>query len=57
MYSETSQTSKMGRFTNWVNGINLLTIFAKRSILHVWQGSEYASRVYVACNIIERHFR
>ena len=26
-----------------VNGLQRLTIFAKHSILNVWQGSEYAS--------------
>ena len=26
-----------------VNGFQLLTIFTKRSILDVWQGSKYAS--------------
>ena len=30
-------------FVEIVNGLKPLTIFAKRSILNVWQGSEYAS--------------
>ena len=33
----------MERFAKVVNGWKLLIIFAKRSILDVWQGSEYAS--------------
>ena len=37
MYSVPCQTSKMER------RFSPLTIFAKRSILDVWQGSEYAS--------------
>ena len=36
-YSEPCQTSKMELFKKIVN------IFAKRSILDVWQGSKYAS--------------
>ena len=42
-YSEKYQTSKMERFVKTVNGVKLLIIFAKRSILDVWQGCEYAS--------------
>ena len=38
MYSELSKTSKMELFTNIVNYIQLLTIFAKRSTLVVSQG-------------------
>lgn len=37
------QTSKKEFFAKIVNAWNLLTIFAKRSILGVWQVSEYAS--------------
>ena len=33
------------RFEKIVNGLKPLTIFAKRSILDVWQGSGYASGV------------
>ena len=40
-HSESSQTSKMERFAKIVNG---LTIFAKRSVLDVGQGSECACR-------------
>ena len=42
-YSEHCQTSRMERFMKIVNGQKPLTIFAKCSILNVWQGSEYAS--------------
>ena len=40
---EPCQTSKTEHFATRVNGWKLLTIFAKSSILDVWQGSEYAS--------------
>ena len=30
-----------------VNGLKLLIIFAKRSILDVWQGSKYTSTVFL----------
>ena len=40
-YVEPCQTSKMEHFAR-VNGWKLLTIFAKSSILDVWQDSEYA---------------
>ena len=33
----------MERFEKIVEGFEPLTIFAKRSILNVWQGSEYGS--------------
>ena len=39
-YSELCQTSKMERFVELSNDIYLLTIFSKRSILDVWQGSK-----------------
>ena len=42
-YSEPCQTSKVEIFAKIVNGFCQLTIFSKRSILDVWQGSEYAS--------------
>ena len=35
----------MERFAKIVNGYQLLTIFTKRSILDIWQGSEYASSI------------
>ena len=37
----------MGRFAKIDNGFYLLTIFSKRSILHVWQGSKYTSGEYI----------
>ena len=40
-YSEPCQTSKMEVFTKIVNGFSFLTIFAKSSILDVWQDSEF----------------
>ena len=43
-YSEPCQTSKMERFAKIINSFQPLTTFAKRSILDVWQGSEFASR-------------
>ena len=33
----------MERFENIIECFEPLTVFAKRSILDVWQGSEYAS--------------
>ena len=42
-YSELCQIFKMESFAKIVNGFQSLTIFAKRYILDVWQGSEYAS--------------
>ena len=42
-YSEACQTSKMELFAKTINGWKSLTIFAKISILDVWQGSEYTS--------------
>ena len=44
VYSELSQRYEMACFVKKVNAKKLLTNFAKRSILDVWQGSEYASR-------------
>ena len=41
-YSEPCQTSKMEHFAKIVNAFQLLTIFAKHSILYVWLGSECA---------------
>ena len=41
--SEPSQTSNMDLFAKIINGWKTLTIFAKRSILDIWLGSEYAS--------------
>ena len=42
-YSEPSQTFKMELFAKIIGCIQPLTIFAKRSILGVSQGYEYAS--------------
>ena len=44
-YSEASRTSKMELIAKIVNGWKPLTVFAKRFILDVWLGSEYASEV------------
>ena len=46
-YSELCQASNMELSAKIVNGWNLLTIFAKRSILDVWQGSKYASTIEI----------
>ena len=46
-YSEPCQTSKMECFAKIVNGLKLLIIFAKRSVLDVWQGSKYTSTVFL----------
>ena len=40
--AEPCQLSKMGLFTKILNGQKPCTIFAKTSILDVWQDSEYA---------------
>ena len=42
-YSEPCPTSKMELFVKTVHGWQPLIIFAKSSILQVWQGAEYAS--------------
>ena len=42
-YSEPCETSEIGRFAEIVSVLNPLNIFTKRSILDVWQCSEYAS--------------
>ena len=41
-YSEHCKTSKMERLEKIIEDFEPLTFFAKRSILNVWQGSEYA---------------
>ena len=41
-YLERCQTSKMETFAKIVNGLKLLIVFAKNSILNVRQDSEYA---------------
>ena len=40
---ELSQTFMTERFANKDNGFKPITIFAKRSILNIWQGSDDAS--------------
>ena len=42
-YLKPCQESKMKAFLKIVNVFQSLTIFAKSSILDVWQGSEYVS--------------
>ena len=44
-YSESCQTSKIGLFVKIIDDRRLLAIFAKSSIIDVFQGFEYASRV------------
>ena len=39
-FSQPCQTSNMERFAKIANGFQPLTIFAKHSILDVWQSSE-----------------
>ena len=45
-YQKSCQTSKMERSAKIVNSLKSLIFFANRSILDVWQGSEYASAMY-----------
>ena len=45
-YSEPCQTSKMGLFVKIVNDFMPLSIFAKFSVLYIWQDSEYSSGYY-----------
>ena len=49
-HSEPSQLSKKEYFAKIINGWKLSTIFAKNSILDVWQGSEYAFDLDVQLN-------
>ena len=42
-YSEHCQTSKVELFEKIIEDFESLAVFDKRSILNVWQGSEYAS--------------
>ena len=42
-YSKPCQTSKIKLYPKIVNDFYLLTIFSKRPMLNVYQGSEYAS--------------
>ena len=43
-HSEPCQAFRMELLAEIVNDLKPLTIFAKRSILYVWQGSEYVSK-------------
>ena len=45
MYSKPCQASKMERFAKTVSSFQPLTIFTKRFISDVWQGSEYVSDI------------
>ena len=49
-YLEPYQTSKMELFAKTANAWKQLIIFAKCSILDVWQGSEYASALFKVPN-------
>ena len=42
-HSEPSQKSKMELFAKIINGLKLLNILTKGSILDIWLGSEYTS--------------
>ena len=50
--SELCQTSKMKHFAKICNGRNALTIFAKNSILDIWQGSEYTYLTYLTAGMM-----
>ena len=54
-YSEVCQTYNMERFVKIVNGWKLLTIFAKRFILDVLQGCQYASDYRTVCDLINNN--
>ena len=47
-HSEPCQGTKMERFAKIVDDFQMLTIVAKRSILDVSQGFDYASEYYIA---------
>ena len=49
-YLEPYQTSKMEIFAKIANAWKPLIIFAKCSILDVWEGSEYASALFKVPN-------
>ena len=51
IYWGPGQTSKMEHFAKIVNSFYPLTIFLKRSILDVWQGSEYTSLSWIKYSI------
>ena len=46
-YSKPCQSSKIERFVKIVNGFKPLTIFARCSVLDVWQSSEYTIGNYM----------
>ena len=48
-YREHCQTCKMEPFAEINNRFQWLTIFAKSSILDVWQGFKYSSRLSLSC--------
>ena len=57
-YSESFEISKIKFFVKIVNGFQPFIIFAKNSILDVWQRSEYASDSrhyynYMVCPYVE----
>ena len=43
VYSEPCQLSKIGHSAENVAGVKVLIVFAKTSMLDIWQGSEYTS--------------
>ena len=43
VHSETCQLSKIGHSAENVAGVKVLIVFAKTSMLDIWQGSEYTS--------------
>ena len=45
------EKSKMKRFAKIINGSGLLTIFAERSVINVWENSQYASYRYNQVNL------
>ena len=49
-YSEPCQISKMEFSAKIVNGFQLLTIFAKNSMLDVWHDSEYSAHHKASIN-------
>ena len=49
---EHCQIFKMERFAKAVDGLKPWTIFGKRTILDVWQGSDYTSRGRSASNVL-----
>ena len=54
--SKPCQTTEMERFVRIVKIEKLLTIYAKTSILDVWQSSEHASELASKCKLRMFHF-